>query len=147
MPKKKEKVKQEKPEEKILEEPSEDKAGDKPIKKVIKAFILKEGRIISESSNEARELYNQSRFGKLLDDGKVQLSLIEAMYLLEKGKLAVLDGKSKPLDFEHFLKKVQRYEPNCWVRYCVFKDIRSRGYIVKTALKFGAGFRVYDIDF
>ena len=26
----------------------------------------------------------------------------------------------------------------------MFKDIRNRGYIVKTALKFGAEFRVYD---
>jgi tRNA-intron endonuclease len=26
----------------------------------------------------------------------------------------------------------------------VFKDLRNRGYIVKTALKFGADFRVYD---
>ena len=30
------------------------------------------------------------------------------------------------------------------MRYCVFKDIRDRGYIIKTALKFGADFRVYD---
>ena len=26
----------------------------------------------------------------------------------------------------------------------MFKDIRNRGYIIKTALKFGADFRVYD---
>ena len=26
----------------------------------------------------------------------------------------------------------------------MFKDIRDRGYIVKTALKFGADFRIYD---
>ncbi|HLC72503.1 MAG TPA: tRNA-intron lyase, partial [Candidatus Nanoarchaeia archaeon] len=30
------------------------------------------------------------------------------------------------------------------IRYAVFRDMRSRGYIVKTALKFGADFRVYD---
>ena len=35
-------------------------------------------------------------------------------------------------------------EPNFWVRYQVYKDMRNRGYIVKTALKFGADFRVYD---
>ena len=138
--------KKEKP---VIEEPKVDpekaeEKGEKPSKKVIKAFLLKEGRVISESSNEARELYNQSRFGKLLDDGKVQLSLIEALYLMEKGKIFILDGKNKKIDFEKFLKKAQRFESNFWIRYCVFKDIRSRGYIVKTALKFGADFRVYD---
>ena len=30
------------------------------------------------------------------------------------------------------------------IRYIVFKELRSRGYIIKTALKFGADFRVYD---
>ncbi|MCH6575484.1 MAG: tRNA-intron lyase, partial [Bacteroidetes bacterium] len=30
------------------------------------------------------------------------------------------------------------------MRFCVFRDIRNRGYIIKTALKFGADFRVYD---
>ena len=44
------------------------------------------------------------------------------------------------------IKKSRRkkLEPNFWIRYCVFKDIRNRGYIIKTALKFGADFRVYD---
>ena len=29
------------------------------------------------------------------------------------------------------------------IKYAVFKDLREKGYIVKTALKFGADFRVY----
>jgi tRNA-intron endonuclease len=33
---------------------------------------------------------------------------------------------------------------NFWISYCAYKNLRSRGYIVKTALKFGAEFRVYD---
>ena len=48
------------------------------------------------------------------------------------------------MDFEQFLKKATRLEPNFWIRYSVFKDMRNRGYIIKTALKFGADFRVYD---
>ena len=33
---------------------------------------------------------------------------------------------------------------NFWPKYCVFKDLREKGYIVKTALKYGAEFMVYD---
>ena len=111
--------------------------------KKIKAILAKE-RVITESSDEARELYNKSRYGTLLDNRKVQLSLLEALYLIEKKKLIVLDGRNKEIEFDRFLKKAQKTEFNFWIRYSVFKDMRNRGYITKTALKFGADFRVYD---
>ena len=112
-------------------------------KQLIKTTFAKE-RVLTENSDEARGLYNQSRYGSLLDDGKVQLSLLEAFYLLEKKKIEIIDGRKKKLKFDDFFKKAQKLEPNFWVRYCVFKDIRDRGYIIKTALKFGADFRVYN---
>lgn len=100
--------------------------------------------MLTENSGEARELFNQSRFGSLLDNGRVQLSLLEGLYLMEAGKLLVKDAKGKKVDFDAFVKKASKIEPKVWVKYVVFKDLRNRGYIVKTALKFGADFRVYD---
>lgn len=114
-----------------------------PKKKPVKSVFAEE-RVITENSDEARDLYNQSRYGTLLDNGKVQLSLLESFYLLEKERLIILDGKNKKIPSEKFIKKAKKLEPNFWIRYCVFKDMRNRGYIVKTALKFGADFRVYD---
>ncbi len=112
-------------------------------KRVILAVLGGE-KVITESSDEARELYNQSRFGSLVENGKVELSLLEALYLMEKGRLLVKSDSGRPLSFESYLRRARKVEPNFWVRYCVFKDIRNRGYIIKTALKFGADFRVYD---
>ncbi|MBN1275099.1 tRNA-intron lyase [Candidatus Woesearchaeota archaeon] len=112
-------------------------------KEKVHALFAKE-RVITESSDLARDLYAQSRFGVVLEDGKVQLSLHESLYLLEKGRLRVKDYRNKELDFTSFLAKAKRIEPEFWIRYAVFKDMRNRGYIVKTALKFGADFRVYD---
>ena len=109
----------------------------------VKAYFSNE-RVLTESSDDARELYNQSRYGNLLDDGRAQLSLIEALYLVEKKKVKVYDSRSKEINYENLLKKSQKAEPNFWVRYCVYRDIRNRGYIIKTALKFGADFRIYD---
>ena len=109
----------------------------------VKGIFTKE-RVTTENSNEARDFYNQSRFGTLLEDGRVQLGLAEALYLVEKKKLAVLDGKNKEISAEALLKRAQKADTNFWTKYCVFKDIRSRGYIIKTALKFGADFRIYD---
>jgi tRNA-intron endonuclease len=124
------------------------KAKDKEVepkrpKAVVSAVFARE-RVITESSDDARELYNQSRYGNMIEDGKVQLSLLEALYLMEKGRLKIADGRKKEMDFDPFVKKARKVEPNFWIRYCVFKDMRNRGYIVKTALKFGADFRVYD---
>ncbi|MBS3103092.1 tRNA-intron lyase [Candidatus Woesearchaeota archaeon] len=119
----------------------------KPEKEISKQLIkttFAQERVLTENSNESRELYNQSRYGNLLEDGRVQLSLIESLYLLEKGKIEISDRRNKKLDFDVFLKKAGKIEPNLWIRYCVFRDIRNRGYIIKTALKFGADFRVYD---
>jgi len=115
----------------------------KPRKEKIKTIFANE-RVLAESSDETRELYNQSRYGILLEGGKLQLSLLEALYLLEKNKINILDSKNKILNLEEFLKKATKLEPNFWIRYSVFKDMRNRGYIIKTALKFGADFRVYD---
>ena len=140
MPEKKKKSR--KAEQAVIAPEISDEKFSKEKKFVVSALI--KSRVMTESSDEARDFYNQSRYGSLLEDGKVQLSLLEALFLLEKGKLEIHDGRSKKLSFEQYLRKAQRLEPNFWIRYCVFKDMRARGYIVKTALKFGANFRVYD---
>jgi tRNA-intron endonuclease len=115
----------------------------KILKEKIKSTFANE-RVIADASDVSRELFNQSRYGTVLDSGKLQLSLLEALYLLEKNKLELKDSKNKSMGFEGLLKKATKLESNFWIRYCVFKDMRNRGYIIKTALKFGADFRVYD---
>ncbi|MBS3126510.1 tRNA-intron lyase [Candidatus Woesearchaeota archaeon] len=106
--------------------------------------VFSKGQVLTENSSEAQGLYNQNRYGTLLENGRVQLSLLEAFYLLEKKRIAVLDGKNNALSAENLFKKVTRQESNFRIRYAVFRDLRDRGYIVKTAFKFGADFRVYD---
>ncbi|MBI2666696.1 tRNA-intron lyase [Candidatus Woesearchaeota archaeon] len=127
--------------EKTQDKSTEEK---KPKRPPVKG-ILAETRVITESSDDAREFYNQSRFGSLTENGKVELSLLEGLYLMEKNRLEVHNESGKKvLAFEDYVKKAKKVEPNFWIRYCVFKDMRNRGYIIKTALKFGADFRVYD---
>jgi len=127
---------------KDVEKKDEKEVVKKP-KEVVKSIFARE-RVITENSDAARDFYNQSSYGTILEDGKVQLSLPEALYLMEKGKVEVADSKNKLIGFEKFVAKARKVEPNFWIRYCVFKDMRNRGYIIKTALKFGADFRVYD---
>lgn len=125
-------------------ETSDDKKVElkKPKKPVL--GILTGERVITESSDDARDFYNQSRFGTLNESGKVELSLLEALYLLERERLLIKSESGKSLSLELYVKKARKVEPNFWIRYVVFRDMRNRGYIIKTALKFGADFRVYD---
>ena len=101
------------------------------------------GRIIvADNKNQAQEIYDKSRFGELVD-GKIQYYLVEALYLVEKGKLTVKEDK-KAIKKDDLIKLSQKLDKDFWIKYVVFRDMRNRGYIVKTALKFGADFRVYD---
>lgn len=110
---------------------------------MISAILLRDS-LITENTDAAREIYNSGRIGQLINDGRVELSLLEGLYLLEKKKLKVLDGRSKELSEEAFLRRALRKDHEFRIRYAVFRDLRKRGYVVKTALKFGADFRVYD---
>ena len=74
----------------------------------------------------------------------IQYSLVEGLFLLEKKKLDIYDSKNQKFISDSYVKKATKLNKNFWIDYCVFNDLRSRGYIVKTALKFGAEFRVYD---
>lgn len=109
----------------------------------IKTYFTDE-RILTEATLIARELNNTYSYGTLYRKTKVQLSLFEALFLLEKEKIIVLDGRNKEFDVDRFIKKASKLNKNFWVNYVVFKDFRDKGYIIKTAFKFGAEFRVYD---
>ncbi|MBR9692886.1 tRNA-intron lyase [Candidatus Woesearchaeota archaeon] len=124
------------------EEEGEQRSTVRTAKAMVKAVLGGE-QVITEDSDAARDLYAQSRYGDL-DKGIVQLSLLEALYLSEKGKLKIVSPSGRAYTPEGFIRKAKRLHENFWTKYVVFRDMRDRGYIVKTALKFGADFRVYD---
>ncbi len=111
------------------------------VKKTISGMLVGE-RIIADDSPQAVLGVEKSRLGEH-QKGKVVYSFLEAVYLVEQGKLSVLSGKTV-VDATALIKKAQKIDKEFLTRFIVFKDLRDRGYIVKTALKFGADFRVYD---
>jgi tRNA-intron endonuclease len=113
------------------------------VKDAVKALAEKDC-VVTENSDAARELFNQSRFGALMPDGRIQLSYIEALYLVENERLVVVDARSRAIPLESLEKKARKLVSDFRTLYAVFRDLRTRGYVVKTALKFGADFRVYE---
>jgi len=100
------------------------------------------GENVSSNKKEAMSLHSQSRFGEK-KSGKIIYSIFEALYLLEKGKFEIT-YKKKKLNFDKLMQEAREKDKNIKTKYVVFKNMRSRGFIIKTALKFGADFRVYD---
>src|SRR4030042_5109821 len=109
----------------------------------IKAYIT--GEIISSTNSDAYSLYEKSHFGEP-KECKIQYSLAEALFLLEKEKIEIFSGNKK-LSKKDFMEKCRKIDKKIQIKYPVFKDLRERGYIIKTALKFGADFRVYEKGF
>ena len=100
------------------------------------------GENVSSSSTDAFSLFEKSSFGAK-ESGKIVYSYVEVLFLVEGKKMEVFSG-SKKLAFGDLLKKFLRFDKKIQLKYSAFKDLRSKGYVVKTALKFGADFRVYE---
>lgn len=106
----------------------------------IQAHIL--GSSISSNSQDAFSLYRKSYFGEPAGE-KIQYSLPEALFLAERGKMKVF-YKKKLLPFKELMKKAYFSDKRINIKYPVFRNLREKGYVVKTALKFGADFRIYE---
>ena len=106
----------------------------------IEAYIV--GEVVLSVDSDAFSLYRKSHFGEE-KDRKIQYSLTEALFLVEKGKMEVF-SKARKLNAKEFSEKCRKIDNKIQMKYPVFKDLRERGYVVKTALKFGADFRVYE---
>jgi tRNA-intron endonuclease len=80
--------------------------------------------------------------GKGEGENNVTLSLEEAAFLLEAGKLVITKGRGKKhvITFEEFLKHSLELVPNFGARYIVYKDLKERGYLVQPA---GVDFWLY----
>lgn len=100
------------------------------------------GESISSNSAEAHTLYKKSCFGEPVE-GKIQYSLPEALFLVDKGKIEIFI-RNKKISRQDLFEKLKKIDARIQTKYPVYRDLRDRGYIVKTALKFGADFRVYD---
>ncbi|MEB3780468.1 MAG: tRNA-intron lyase [Desulfurococcales archaeon] len=113
--------------------------------------LLIQGEVVIPSIDDSRKIYSLGFYGKPIGidkprganfDVPLKLSLIEALYLLEKGiiKISTIEGSEVSVDE---LKKVMEESKRFKMLYKVYRDLRDRGLVVRPGLKFGADFTVY----
>jgi tRNA-intron endonuclease len=107
--------------------------------------VYTEDGIVVPAQNEANSLY-QDGYGSLLADRRLlTLKPFEALYLVERGKITVIDEKSRGrLVFQELLWRFSAEDPVIWTRYVVYRDLRTRGFVARDGPGLGVDFLVYE---
>ncbi len=117
----------------------------------VKAYVLG-SRIIAWDEQRGPRLYKEGYYGKFVGISKpkeldierpVELSLVEALYLLERGRIEVIDHNGKNLKPDELRELARKAFDMFDDVYEVYKDLRAKGYVVRPGLKFGSTFAVY----
>ena len=70
-------------------------------------------------------------FGSL-DKDKLLLSTYEVFFLVDKGRVKVVNRKDgRELSLRELVKKLSIKKPEIWIRYLAYRDLRDKGYIVR----------------
>ena len=110
-------------------------------------------RVIIFDPEKGSRLYKDGFYGKPVGirkpktfdfDRPLELSLIEALYLLEQEKIVIKSQDSTELvKFDEFKTLSEGFHKNFLNKFIVYKDLREKGYVIRPGLKFGADFVVY----
>ncbi|MFX0163051.1 MAG: tRNA-intron lyase [Candidatus Hodarchaeota archaeon] len=116
--------------EETSEEQEEEEKTEKPeLEEIPSGYI--EGQKVIIKSPLAQTLHEKGYFGDLKDPEELHLSPVEAIFLVERKKLQVFQENEKPLFLSEIVTIFGKEMENLWTNYLVYRDLRSRGYIVK----------------
>lgn len=132
-----EKQNNEEEEEQEIEEELEEK------KEVETVDALYQADKIIIPANKADFFLEHGYYGTKQDDGSLTLDPVETTLLLERNRIRITNKAGKEYSYEEMINKFIVPNPNFWIEYLVYKDLRSRGYIVRLGFGEGSVFRVY----
>ncbi len=102
--------------------------------------VLIKDKVIAKGE-EAREFYEKGWYGEW-KEGMLELDLIEAAFLVERGRLEIELG-GKKLSLKDLFDIGSKIHENFVVKFLVYKDLRTRGLPVRIAGE-DANFFVYE---
>lgn len=103
---------------------------------------LLEDRVVLWDPEASKRLHEHGFYGKAIGE-RLQLSLVESAYLVEKGLIDMVDRSGEALDLGCLMERARAIEGDFDLKYRIYRDLRDRKLVVKTGFKFGTHFRVY----
>ena len=113
------------------------KSSAKERPKMAEARLLENKLVIAKGFDELL----QRSYGKY-EEKRLELSFVEALYLLEKARITVKKS-GKKMGFRELMDFGMGKDSRLHEKFIVYRDIRDRGFVAKTGFKFGCDFRVY----
>jgi tRNA-intron endonuclease, archaea type len=101
---------------------------------IIEGVLTKKSLIKISDLRSQDQLRNKGYGDK--EDNNFFLEPYEALYLIYLNKLVITNGNV--VDFSSLLKHVLKYDKEIVTKFLVYRDLRSRGYVVKEGFGFGA---------
>ena len=101
----------------------------------------KEGKTVVPDTKQQDQLRNKG-FGEVFNK-EYLLNSLESLYLLQNNKIKICKNKTE-YDFSSFLKTLIKKDKKIMTKYLIFRDLRSKGYVVKEGFGFGTDFRIYE---
>ena len=105
-------------------------------------MLLKREVVVSDKGDVGA--LSSRGFG-MVEKEKLKLASYEVLFLLDKGLVDVKQKKpKKPLGFQEVLEVFRARDGSAWAKYLIYRDLRSRGYVVRDGFGLGVDFRLYE---
>jgi len=91
---------------------------------------------------DADRVHQQGSVGEF-QGGRLTLTGVEILHLMEREKIELFDLAGKRVEFPSLVEVLSEDDPEVWLRFLLYSDLRRRGYIVKTGYSRGLEYRVY----
>jgi tRNA-intron endonuclease len=119
----------------------EDNEIEEEIEEKAIARLINDTAIVN--AEDAQRVYEKGFYGDIQEDGTLKLSPVETLLLVERNRLEVLNENNEALNFQTLTKIFMKSNSDIWLKYLVYRDLRSRGYIVRAGYGGNIDFRLY----
>ena len=107
--------------------------------------VFKEQKVFITRQEDADLLLKVGYGSACEDQDGLVLNSYEALYLLSDGRIKIVDSvKGEGLNSKSLLEKFELTDPETWTKYLIYRDLRSRGYVVREGVGWGINFRAYE---
>lgn len=95
--------------------------------------LAADGSLTLTDPGEASAIYAKGYFGTVESGGTLSLDRFDSAYLCEMGRVEATDGQGHAVPWVRVFRRAARGDPTFGVRYLVYRDLRQRGYVVRSS--------------